>query len=73
MRKNDAFVTKIVNSRLTKGSMAIFAPAESLPSPATLRGDEAFVRKQGEGGIGLEGIGGDFWKFVHMFVANLGQ
>ena len=36
-------------------------------------GVEAFVRKRGEGGIGLEGIGGDFWKFVHMFVANLGQ
>ena len=27
---------KIVNTRLTKGFMAIFAPAESLPSPATL-------------------------------------
>ena len=37
MRKNDAFVAKIVNTRLTKGFMAIFAPAESLPSPATLR------------------------------------
>ena len=36
MRKNDAFVAKIVNTRLTKGFMAIFAPAESLPSPATL-------------------------------------
>ena len=35
-RKNDAFVAKIVNTRLTKGFMAIFAPAESLPSPATL-------------------------------------
>ena len=35
MRKNDAFVAKIVNTRLTKGFMAIFAPAESLPSPAT--------------------------------------
>ena len=34
--KNDAFVAKIVNTRLTKGFMAIFAPAESLPSPATL-------------------------------------
>ena len=37
-RKNDAFVAKIVNTRLTKGFMAIFAPAESLPSPATLIG-----------------------------------
>ena len=36
MRKNDAFVAKIVNTHLTKGFMAIFAPAESLPSPATL-------------------------------------
>ena len=27
---------QIVNTRLTKGFMAIFAPAESLPSPATL-------------------------------------
>ena len=36
MRKNDAFVAKIVNTRLTKGFMAIFAPTESLPSPATL-------------------------------------
>ena len=35
-RKNDAFVAKIVNTRLTKGFMAIFAPAENLPSPATL-------------------------------------
>ena len=29
-------VAKIVNTLLTKGFMAIFAPAESLPSPATL-------------------------------------
>ena len=36
MRKNNAFVAKIVNTHLTKGFMAIFAPAESLPSPATL-------------------------------------
>ena len=36
MRKNDAFVAKILNTRLTKGFMAIFAPTESLPSPATL-------------------------------------
>ena len=41
MRKNDAFVAKIVNTRLTKGFMAIFAPAESLPSPATLVTEEA--------------------------------
>ena len=36
MRKNDTFVAKIVITRLTKGFMAMFAPAESLPSPATL-------------------------------------
>ena len=36
MRKNDAVVAKIVITRLTKGFMAMFAPAESLPSPATL-------------------------------------
>ena len=36
MRKNDAFVAKIVITRLTKAFMAMFAPAESLPSPATL-------------------------------------
>ena len=35
-RKNDAFVTKIVNTRLTKISMAIFVPDERLPSSATL-------------------------------------
>ena len=35
--KHDAFVANIVNTRLTKDFMAIFAPAESLPSPATLR------------------------------------
>ena len=29
MRKNDAFVTKIVNTRLTKIFVAIFAPDES--------------------------------------------
>ena len=36
MRKNDAFVAKIVNTRLTKILMAIFALAERLPTPATL-------------------------------------
>ena len=36
MRKIDAFVAKISNTRLKKGFMAIFAPAESLTSPATL-------------------------------------
>ena len=37
MRKNDAFVAKIVNTRLTKIFMAIFAPDERLPSSATLK------------------------------------
>ena len=36
MRKNYAFVAKIVNTRLTKIFMAIFAPDERLPSSATL-------------------------------------
>ena len=35
-RKNDAFVAKIVNMRLTKIFMGIFAPDERLPSSATL-------------------------------------
>ena len=34
--QNDAFVAKIVNTRLTKIFMAIFAPDERLPSSATL-------------------------------------
>ena len=34
--KKDAFVAKIVNTRLTKIFMAIFAPDERLPSSATL-------------------------------------
>ena len=52
MRKNDAFVAKIVNTRLTKGFMAIFAAAESLPSPATLQGgnDKKDTRWQEERG-----------------------
>ena len=36
MRKNDAFVAKVVNTHLTKIFMAIFAPDERLPSSATL-------------------------------------
>ena len=40
MRKNDAFVAKIVNVRLTKVFMAIFAPDERLPSSATCLDDE---------------------------------
>ena len=42
-RKNNAFVAKIVNTHLTKGFIAIFAPAESLPSPATLLTTEPFL------------------------------
>ena len=36
MRKNDQFVAKIVNRRLTKICMAIFAHDERLPTSATL-------------------------------------
>ena len=36
MRKNNAIDAKIVNTRLTKISIAIFAPDERLPSSATL-------------------------------------
>ena len=36
MRKNDAFVAKMVNTRLTKVFMTIFAPDERLPTSATL-------------------------------------
>ena len=36
MLKKDAFVAKIVNTRLTKIFMAIFVPDERLPSSATL-------------------------------------
>ena len=36
MRKNNAFVAKIVTTRLTEIFMAIFAPDERLPSSATL-------------------------------------
>ena len=39
MRKNDAFVAKIVNTRLTKIFMAIFALNERLPTSATLIDD----------------------------------
>ena len=35
-RKNDAFVAKIVNTRLTKIFIAYFAPDERLPTSATL-------------------------------------
>ena len=34
--KKDSFVAKIVNTRLTKIFIAIFAPDERLPSSATL-------------------------------------
>ena len=40
MRKNDAFDAKIVNTRLTKIFIAIFAPDERLPSSATLAGED---------------------------------
>ena len=34
--KNDVFCRELANTRLTKELMAFFAPAESLPTPATL-------------------------------------
>ena len=34
---NDVFFRELVNTRLTKKLMAVFAPTESLPTPATLR------------------------------------
>ena len=36
MRKNDAFVAKRANTRLTKIFMVMFALAERLPTSATL-------------------------------------
>ena len=45
MRKNDAFVAKIVNTRLTKIFMTIFAPDERLPSSATLLHDAAYKQQ----------------------------
>ena len=60
MRKNDAFVAKIVITRLTKGFMAMFAPAESLPSPATL-GDR---RKS----IPIMGIRQVSWELSFAFI-----
>ena len=42
-RKNDAFDAKIVNTRLTKIFIAIFAPDERLPSSATLVKNKAFT------------------------------
>ena len=41
-RKKDAFDAKIVNTRLTKTLIAIFAPDERLPSSATLPADKEF-------------------------------
>ena len=40
MRKNNTFDEKIVNTRLTKIFIAIFAPDERLPSSATLGGEQ---------------------------------
>ena len=34
---NDVFFRELANTRLTKELMAVFAPTESLPTPATLR------------------------------------
>ena len=48
MHKNDAFDAKIVNTRLTKIFIAIFAPDERLPSSATL---DMWDKKDKEGRI----------------------
>ena len=57
MRKNDAFVAKIVNTGLTKIFIAIFAPDERLPSSATLLVHE---------------VSGVVWKFFYSKTHNLG-
>ena len=44
-RKNDAFVAKIANTRLTGIFMAIFAFAERLPTSATLTHGNAELDK----------------------------
>ena len=59
-RKNDAFVAKIVNTPLTKISMALFSPDERLPSPATLyNGEQVFNR-----------LVGNSWSDLHDFLAG---
>ena len=60
MRKNDAFVTEISNTRQTKISLAIIAVAERLPTSAT---PVQMCRQQigGESGI-LEGDESQFGK-----------
>ena len=58
MRKNDAFVAKIVNTRLTKIVMATFAPDERLPSSATL----CLIRSR------IKAVGGDWGVFCFLFL-----
>ena len=58
IRKNDAFVAKIVNTRLTKIVMATFAPDERLPSSATLR----LIRSR------IQAVGGDWGVFCFLFL-----
>ena len=41
--KNDAFVAKIANSRLTKVCVGIFALAERLPTSATLPQGKKYI------------------------------
>ena len=45
MRKNDTFDAKIVNTRLMKIFLAIFAPDERLPSSATLAETKIWTKK----------------------------
>ena len=56
---DDAFVAKIVNTRLTK-NMASFALAERLPTSATLRNSSSLPRF----GIGVSRLG--IWDFKGM-------
>ena len=52
MRKNDAFDTKIVNTRLTNIFIANFAPDERLPSSATLLSSSLHQAQGAHGGQG---------------------
>ena len=51
MRKNDAFDAKIVDTRLTKIFMTIFAPDERLPSSAILSKGWVIEKKVSKGWV----------------------
>ena len=50
-RKNDAFVAKIVNTRLTKIFMTIFVPNQRLPSSAILLKGWVIEKKVSKGWV----------------------